>query len=293
MIETINNLKNNRTKTGIAGSEVILEHVVRVKKTLGSLNSRNIKTSEPLRIGLRDIRESDKRGKWWLIGASYKDVDGDAQDEVVGFHHDGLQGDSESNPLEGATEKDLLQLAREQRMNTDIRRSIFVTIMSATDYDDAFHRLMKLRLKKAQELEIPKVIVHCAGAEESYNPYYTLVARRLCADRKLKWAFQFSLWSLFRRMGEGTDDDQNETEEEDENLGMRSLVNLAKMFGTLVAEGALSMKVFQVRLPYFSSALKTVFLTNLDAQLSLHATKDVYFCRIDDYLNHSSLAEGY
>lgn len=245
MIETINNLKNNRMKTGIPASEVMSEHILRMKKSLGSLNTRNIKASEPLRIGMRDIRESDKRGKWWLIGASYNDVVIDAQEDGVALE-DGISQDPDEFLSAQDASTNLLQMAREQRMNTDVRRLIFVAIVSASDYNDAFQRLMKLRLKKSQELEIPKVIIHCGGAEKVYNPYYTLLARRVCSDRKLKMAFQFSLWDLFKRMGEGTDDDHNENEGEDEKLGLKSIVNLAKMFGTLIAEGGLSLTILKV-----------------------------------------------
>lgn len=251
MIETINNLKNNRMKTGVVASNVTSEHTIRMKKTLGSLNSRTIRAGEPLRIGLKDIRDTDKRGKWWLIGASYKDEDRNDQD--VAALHSKLQSSPHSEDVEMVDHggADLLQLAREQRMNTDVRRSIFVSIMSATDYRDAHLRLLKLRLKKSQELEIPKVLIHCAGAEKIYNPYYTLIARKLCSDRKLKMAFQFSLWGLFKRMGEGEEDveeDFDEQDEQDDALGMRSVVNLAKLYGILVAEGGFGLGVLKVGL---------------------------------------------
>lgn len=243
MIETINNLKNNRMKTGLAASNITSEHTVRMKKVLGSLNNRSIKASEPLRINLKDIRDSDKRGKWWLVGASYRD--------------EGTGAEAEDMPVQTSKSKtsdesfedgfDLLQLAREHRMNTDIRRSIFVTIMSATDYRDAHLRLLKLRLKKAQELEIPKVLLHCAASEKRYNPFYTLISRLLCADRKLKMAYQFCLWDLFKRMGENND---NDNEDEDENLdpdiGMSAIVSLSKLYGFLIVEGALSLSVLKV-----------------------------------------------
>jgi nucleolar MIF4G domain-containing protein 1 len=131
-------------------------------------------------------------------------------------------------------------------MNTDIRRSIFVTIMSATDYRYAHLQLLKLRLKKAQELEIPHVLIHCAGAESMYNPYYTLIARLLCGDRKLKMAFQFSLWDLFKRMGKGSTEDDDDDQEEEEAIGLRSIVNWAKMFGALVADGAMGIGILKV-----------------------------------------------
>ncbi|MCJ1282797.1 suppressor of glycerol defect [Xylographa opegraphella] len=259
MIETINNLKNNRMKTGVAASTITSEHTIRMKKTLGTLNTRNLKATEPLRIGLNDIKNTDKRGKWWLVGASYQDEDkqeqGYSRSSKFELQADG-QDHQEDHDAANETD-DLLQLAKQHRMNTDIRRSIFITIMSATDYRDAHLRLLKLRLKKSQELEIPKVLIHCAGAEAIYNPYYTLIARLLCSDRKLKMAFQFSLWDLFKKMGEDEDEDDDDDEER-ENLDTRTIVNLAKMFGALVADGGLTIGILKnLNLVYLKTKLHT------------------------------------
>ena len=283
MIETIHNIKNNRVKTGIAASAVTSEHTIRMKKTLGSLNTRNIKASEPLRIGLKDIRESDKRGKWWLIGASYKDIDShDRVERATLLPTLATKGTNQPKIMDSAA-ADLIQLAKEHHMNTDVRRSIFIAIMSATDYDDAYLRLQKLRLKRKQEQEIPKVLIHCSGAEKSYNPYYTLVARRVCSDRKLKMGFQLSLWDLFRRMGEGEDDDKEDEDNDNENtLGLRYLVNLAKMFGTLVAEGGLALGILKVSGHTDSFQQAEPGLTSPDAQSSLSSNQDPDFPRTDD-----------
>lgn len=251
MIETINNLKNNRMKTGIAASTIASEHTIRMKKTLGTLNMRSIRAGEALRIGLKDLRESEKRGKWWLIGASYKDEgQNNAEEEATGKINVRTKDASTEVMMTVDASTDLVQLAREQRMNTDVRRSIFIAIMSATDYKDAYLRLQKVRLKKAQELEIPKVLIHCAAAEKAFNPFYSLLARRLCSDRKLKMAFQFSLWDLFKRMGEGQDGSEEDSDDHDEDsankLSLRSLVNLAKLYGTLISDGGLTMSVLKV-----------------------------------------------
>lgn len=45
-----------------------------------------------------------------------------------------------------ALQDKLYDLALKQRMNTGIRRSIFCAIMSSTDYEDAFDKLMSLNL---------------------------------------------------------------------------------------------------------------------------------------------------
>jgi len=240
MIETIDDLKNNKMRAGGQASAVTSEHTIRMKKILGSLNTRNIKGSEPLRIGLDDIRNSDKKGKWWLVGASW--AGNTAQTDDDNHVVEEVKSKKKSSTEDTGT-TDLFQLAKEHRMNTDIRRAIFVAIMSAEDYNDAYLRLMKLKLKKVQEYEIPKVLIHCAGAEKAYNPYYTLISQKVCSDKKLRTSFQFSLWDLFKQMGE-SDDSENANDDED-SLDMRHIVNLAKMFGYLIAESALSVDVLK------------------------------------------------
>ena len=265
MIETIHNIKNHRTKNGITASAVTSEHTLRMKKILGSLNTRNIKANEPLRIGLRDIRESDKRGKWWLVGASYKDDSRDRTEIGTTLPSPIVIGKEVRTPNSAAT--DLIDLAREHRMNTDVRRSIFIAIMSATDCNDAYLRLQKLGLKKKQEEEIPKVLFHCSSAEKSYNPFYTLVARRVCSDRKLRMGFQLSVWDLFRRMGEGEDNNKEDDDSDDEHtLGLRNLVNLAKMYGALIVEGALGLGVLKV------SGGTNVLNRSTESDLARHST---------------------
>ena len=273
MIETINDLKNNKMKTGGVASAVASEHTIRMKKTLGTLNSRSIKGSEPLRIGLKDIQESDKMGKWWLVGARWS---GPSAEEKLDTADS--SGRRKGLPEESGT-SDLIQLAREQRMNTDVRRAVFIAIMSASDYLDAHLRLTKLNLKKKQEYEIPKVLIHCAGAEKAYNPYYTLIAKRLCGEHKLKKSFQFSLWDLFRRMGE-SDDDDDALEDDEDDLDMRHLVNLAKMFGSLIVEGGLTIAVLnKLSLTYLQAKTKTflevMFITILlQSQKQSKTTRD-------------------
>ncbi|OIW26827.1 hypothetical protein CONLIGDRAFT_635080 [Coniochaeta ligniaria NRRL 30616] len=262
MIETINDLKNNKMRTGVSASAVLSEHGTRMKKLLGSLNSRKLKATEPLRIGLKDIKESDKRGKWWLVGASWAGRS-DEQEQGINKKSEKKAKDEDSDEdmdLDGEDGgvPDLAELAREQQMNTDVRRSIFVAVLSATDYEDAYVRLLKLRLNKDRQREIPNVLIQCAGAEAQYNPYYTLIAKRICTDRKIRWSFQDALWKLFRRLGESIfGDDAEEEEDEDDKVDMRRLVNVAKMYGALVADGALGLAVLKcLNLPYLQAKTK-------------------------------------
>ena len=239
MIETINDLKNNRMKAGIAASTVSSEHTTRMKKTLGSLtSSKSVRPTEALQITLADIRDSEKKGKWWSVGASYRDqsqlADDDNKSHATRKGKEELDAGYES---ETPGSVNLHKLARTQGMNTDVRRAIFIAVLSSADYQEAHTRILKLHLKSKQLLELPRVLVHCAGAEQSYNPFYALVARKFCSEHRLRKAFQFTLWDAFRQM-EALQDGE---EEEHEGMSVRKIVNLAKFYGMLVADRGLSI----------------------------------------------------
>jgi nucleolar MIF4G domain-containing protein 1 len=264
MIDTITDLKNNRVKSSAAaGASITTEHITKMRKILGSLNnSRVIRASEPINISRDDIHNSAKKGKWWLVGASWKeDPLVAAQQEIAGLpmNHNHVQDD------ESEGEPDYGNLARAHRMNTDIRRSIFVAIMSATDFQDAHVRLMKLRLKRAQEFEIPRVLLHCAMEEQVHNPYYTLIARRICGDmgRRIKMSFMFALWNIFKRMGERGDMDEDEDDsfdpdDEENGVPMKAVVNLAKMYSSLIADGSLTLGILKtLNFAYLQPKTKT------------------------------------
>ena len=241
MIETIHSLKNNRMKSGATTSGITSDHRRGMKEMLGPLNARNVRASESLGIRLAELRDARKRGKWWLTGASYRDENRSGNAHPVS--HLITDSPPPHNRAGGMDIEftDLAQLAREHRMNTDIRRSIFVTLMSATDYRDAHLRLSKLQLTRRQEYNVPRVLIYCSNIEKVYNPYYTLVARKLCRDKKHKKAFQFLLLDEFRRMGENAED-----EEDGDVLEIHEVVNMAKLYGRLVAEGRLDLNVIKV-----------------------------------------------
>ncbi|PWY90939.1 hypothetical protein BO70DRAFT_358400 [Aspergillus heteromorphus CBS 117.55] len=262
MIDTISDLKNNRLKSN-TNTTITTEHITKMRKILGALNNtRTIRASEPISISRSDIHNSSKKGKWWLVGASWReDPLESARQELsslpgtISNPHAQAHAHDQSDQSDSEAEPDYLTLAKAHRMNTDVRRSIFVAIMSATDYQDAHVRLLKLRLKRAQEFEIPRVLTHCALEEDAHNPYYTLIAKRLCGEmgRRIKVSFMYALWNIFKRMGESGDMDDDDSDndgafgDDDENaLEMKSVVNLAKMYAALIADGTLNLGVLKI-----------------------------------------------
>ncbi|RKP29339.1 hypothetical protein METBISCDRAFT_10563, partial [Metschnikowia bicuspidata] len=243
LVETITSLKNNKLN---AANDDSAQTTIRLKKFLGTAIAA--KAVDPLQVTLDDIRSIETRGKWWLVGSSWKGQDTKNEPTV---------DIAAVNAVLDSAEPNWLELARAQRMNTDIRRAIFISIMSANDYVDALAKLDKLALKKVQEREIPRILVHCAVVEPAWNPYYGVLAAKLCDSHSYRKTFQFLLWDLVKSFGAGSggygDSDEEDGEEafagfdnsESEDEKLKKIMKLARLFGNLFAEGALALHVLR------------------------------------------------
>lgn len=272
LVETISSLKNNKMASAQADSR---ELMVRLKKFLGNFVSS--KMADPLQVSLDDIRHVDTRGKWWLVGSAWKGKQ--AEPEV-------LANVQAMNDILDAAEPNWLELAKLQRMNTDIRRAIFISIMSANDYVDAVTKLDKLALKKSQEREIPRIVVHCAVVEPAYNPYYGILALKLCESHSYRKTFQFMLWDLVKSFdgADGDDDeddfagfDKNSDDDDDDKL--KKILNLGRLFGNLVGEGSLALHVLRTvnfltassELKMFMEVLMVTFFDHIGKKSQVNA----------------------
>lgn len=137
MLETLTNLKNNRAKASMGGdNSAATESIARMKKYLGGMSKKRVvRSHEPLRIGLKDLREADTRGKWWLVGAAWAGHDANGEDgEANGTSSAAkrpMKGGPSAQEDADAQQDELLKLARKQGMNTEARRSVFVVLMSS------------------------------------------------------------------------------------------------------------------------------------------------------------------
>lgn len=68
-----------------------------------------------MRIGIQDIKDIETKGKWWLVGSAWA----------------GREPTSSLQVIDTAPSSQLAQLAKSQKMNTDVRRSVFVVLMSS------------------------------------------------------------------------------------------------------------------------------------------------------------------
>lgn len=220
MLETMLALKNNDMRK-IPGYNP--EPVEKLKKLQRALVRNAGSGSETqLRISWDGILNAEQTGRWWIVGSAWSGTP-----MIDNSHHTHLQ-----KPLAGTVSSKMLELARKQRMNTDVRRNIFCTIMTSEDFLDAFEKLLKLGLKEQQEREIVHILMDCCLQEKTYNPFYAFLASKFCDyERRFQMTLQFSIWDKFRDL---------------ENLPETKFSNLVHLLAHLLKTKSLPLSVLKV-----------------------------------------------
>ncbi|XP_017328525.2 nucleolar MIF4G domain-containing protein 1 [Ictalurus punctatus] len=218
MLETMLALKNNDVRK-IPGYDP--EPVERLRKLQRSLiQNRASGTDVKLRVSLENLLDAQRVGRWWIVGSSWSGAPMINDDKPT------------AQPVQGEQfSAKVLELARKQRMNTDVRRNIFCIIMTSEDYLDAFEKLLRLGLKGQQERDIIHVLLDCCLQEKSFNGFYAVLAEKFCArDRHFQMTFQFCLWDKFKELP---------------TLSSSSFTNLVQMVTHLLTKNSLSLSILK------------------------------------------------
>ncbi|EPE37085.1 ARM repeat-containing protein [Glarea lozoyensis ATCC 20868] len=115
--------------------------------------------------------------------------------EILGEGSDDEEDDDEeSDDSEDDAEKQGEKaLEIKDQSNTDLvnlRRVIYLTIMSSIDPEECCHKLMKINLPAGQEPELPSMIIECCSQEKTYSKFYGLIGERFAKINRL-WTEQF------------------------------------------------------------------------------------------------------
>ena len=98
----------------------------------------------------------------------------------------GLPDSSKTQVIEDLTEQDLVNL----------RRTIYLTIMSSAAVDECAHKLMKLKLREGQQVEVATMLIECCAQERTFLRFYGLLSERFCMLDK---GYQFVFDELFAK----------------------------------------------------------------------------------------------
>ncbi|XP_078393240.1 nucleolar MIF4G domain-containing protein 1 [Cetorhinus maximus] len=218
MLETMLALKNNDMRK-IPGYDP--EPMEKLRKLQRSL-IRNSRGDFLLRATLENLLTADQIGRWWIVGSSWSGI------PMI----DNTSTKIQEQVALGEGSGKIMELARKQRMNTDIRKNIFCVMMTSEDYLDAFEKLLRLRLKDQQEREIIHVLVHCCLQERTFNPFYAFLVKKFCEyDRRFQMTFQFSMWDHFREL---------------KTMTNVTTMNLVHLLVHLLSRKVVSLSIFKV-----------------------------------------------
>ncbi|MCD7457460.1 hypothetical protein HAX54_035108 [Datura stramonium] len=91
--------------------------------------------------------------------------------------------DAESDEEENEEQVEIKDETETNLIN--LRRTIYQTIMSSVDFEEAGHKLLKIKLEPGQEMELCIMLLECCSQERTYLRYYGHLGQRFCMINKV------------------------------------------------------------------------------------------------------------
>jgi pre-mRNA-splicing factor CWC22 len=165
--------------------------------------------------------EAYKKLKAEILGEGSDDDDDEEEDE------DESSSDEEDQEVKALEIKD--------QSNADLvnlRRTIYLTIMSSADPEESTHKLMKLRLPQGQEPELVSMIVECCAESKTYLKFFGLIGERFARLNRM-WCdlFEESFMKYYDTI---------------HRYETNKLRNIARFWGHLLATDAIGWHVLSI-----------------------------------------------
>ncbi|RHY88684.1 hypothetical protein DYB35_008463, partial [Aphanomyces astaci] len=205
--------------------------------------------------------EFAKNEKMWgeikkeLLGEDSDDEDGGDGDDESGGGSDDSDGEDEQ-PSTNAKSVVIHDFSEQDLVN--LRRTIYLTIMSSVSHEECAHKLLRLNIRPGQEPEICAMLIDCCAQERTYLRYYGLLGQRFClVQREYQAAFDDSFANQYATI---------------HRLETNKLRNVAKFFAHLLFSDALPWTVFEyIRLnEQETTSSSRIFIKILVQELSEH-----------------------
>ncbi|KAJ1901282.1 pre-mRNA-splicing factor cwc22 [Kickxella alabastrina] len=113
----------------------------------------------------------------------------------------------------------------------NLRRTIYLTIMSSLSFEEAAHKLLKIEIRPGEEQELCNMVIECCSQERTYKNFFGLIGERLC---KLNRAWYNGFVLAFASCYENI-----------HRYETNHLRNIAHFFSHLLATDALHWSVLQ------------------------------------------------
>ncbi|KAL1888672.1 pre-mRNA-splicing factor cwc22 [Ceratocystis pirilliformis] len=165
--------------------------------------------------------------------AAYKRLKAEILGEASGS--DDESGDDDSDEDDSSDEDEEKKIEIQDQSNADLvnlRRTIYLTIKSSMDPEEAVHKLIRVKIPVGFEHELPSMIMECCAQEHTYQKFFGLIGERF-AKLNRTWT------DLFEKQFATT----YETIHRFETNRLR---NVARFFGHMFAFDGLGWHIFSV-----------------------------------------------
>ncbi|CAA7399972.1 unnamed protein product [Spirodela intermedia] len=107
-------------------------------------------------------------------------------DESSAEEEESDAGGSDEEDESEEEDEEMMKIKDETETNlVNLRRTIYLTIMSSVDFEEAGHKLLKIKLEPGQEMELCIMLLECCSQERTYLRYYGLLGQRFCMINKV------------------------------------------------------------------------------------------------------------
>lgn len=171
--------------------------------------------------------------EWEEHEEAYKKLKAEILGEAEGSDDDDEYESDDSSDNEEANEEREIEI--KDQSNTDLvnlRRTIYLTIMSSIDFEECCHKLMKVTLPPGQESELPSMVIECCSQERTYSKFYGLIGERFAKLNRL-WTELFE--SSFAKYYDTI-----------HRYETNRLRNIARFFGHMLSSDAIGWHVLSI-----------------------------------------------
>ncbi|MCJ1478507.1 pre-mRNA-splicing factor cwc22 [Lambiella insularis] len=171
--------------------------------------------------------------EWKEHEEAYKKLKEEILGEANGSDEDGEDESGESSDDEEAREEHELEIKDQSSTDlVNLRRTIYLTIMSSIDFEECCHKLMKVTLPPGQEPELPSMVIECCSQERTYSKFYGLIGERFAKINRL-WTelFEASFAKYYDTI---------------HRYETNRLRNIARFFGHMLSSDAIGWHVLSI-----------------------------------------------
>lgn len=207
-----------REELDLVEEEDQITHATDLEQDIGVQDGLNVFKFDP---EWEEHEEAYKQLKAEILGEA------DGSDEEDGRESDDTSDDEEA--------KEETEMEIKDQTNTDLvnlRRTIYLTIMSSIDFEECCHKLMKVTLPPGQEPELPSMVIECCSQERTYSKFYGLIGERFAKLNRL-WTDLFE--SSFAKYYDTI-----------HRYETNRLRNIARFFGHMLSSDAIGWHVLSI-----------------------------------------------